>query len=651
MKRFDLFASAAVALAFFATPDTAMAQPTMVRGNFSVLWDSCGGEDQPACTPASPAYRVLRTPGVAAKCDFTLDAVLEGATWICRDKGRRQSVPDQASSQTKYPIAYNTFVQQADQYNRISADLPLNYVPIIGTHNSYSNVHDGGNNALNVDQMLTITDQLQMGARHIRLDPVARNDNDTPILCHISPTSEGTKKLLAAFNLPSEPRDFCALSVDGKPLSYQRPFFYAVRELKKWLQKHPGEVVILRMNIIPFAAVNKGDLADVIEHELGDMLVKDPKNGTIPTLRQIRSMKKQVLVMTSGNYSGGSDYVFVPALNPYWTNSTSNPMYPYCMSSMAHPVGLPRQMKEGGLAIWPEVGEDRSVSMIFESAENRGMLGIAETETAVYCGYTLIGFDFFHSMQYGSKGPLPFGGQYDFSGPSPDPRPQAAIWSWNASETLRDQRPAVLAKPAQQLPNLPLYLTDYRTYRWQSSDETQAFPFACAGPASADNPRAYEWRITPTAAGFSSGETECQKLGTHFHFWRPMSSIENQRLIDVLKREASVNKVWLNHYTGRTTASPSVVNLTQPAGGSSCASIVMSSGLGGVYRFWFVPSGNSPQFLTVTSSDSSPIVTVATVPTLGERLPPGVYSGTLNIEERAGDQINKTTVLVTLRVN
>jgi hypothetical protein len=176
------------------------------------------------------------------KCDITLDPVFESGMWMCRDKGRRRSVPELPYNGIFYPVSKAVFQQQADQFRRISADLPMNYIPILGTHDSYANFQDGGNNKTNVNQQLTITDQLQMGARYIRLDPISKVQNGTPILCHMS---SYFKPGLWLVDLPATEQEACNFIVPGIAgafkghLSFQRPFFYAVRELRHWLERHP----------------------------------------------------------------------------------------------------------------------------------------------------------------------------------------------------------------------------------------------------------------------------------------------------------------------------------------------------------------------------------------------------------------------------
>jgi len=648
MKQETFYASAAILFALAAAANPAQAQPSNVTPYGAVLWDSCGGEDEPACLPGRPGFNVIPST-MPTKCDLTLDLNYEGNVWMCRDKGRRRTIPDLAYTQSTSPISASTFFQQSDQLGRISADLPLNYVPIIGTHNSYSNYKDGGSNPLNVDQVHTITDQLQLGARHIRLDPIGKASNGTPILCHISPLDEGLSKFLKLLGLPSDEQEFCAAGLFGKPLSFQRPFFYAVRELNKWLERHPGEVVILRINYVGSSVV-KQDIAGVIVHELGDKLVQVPAEGRVPTLREMRGSGKQVIAIASNE--SRSEYVFTdPAtLRNNWSNSTTNAYYPICVSQTGNQVGLLRDFKKFDEAIWPNIGEDRGGAMAYESDVNRGLLGAVETEIGVQCGYTFLGFDFFHSLPYAAKGHLPYVPSFDFTGPSPDPRPQAAIWSWRAGTMLTAPMPAALSKPSVTILAYPASLTDYRNIRWEPVAEQTALPFACAVAAEAANPRRYQWKITKTTGPWAAGETECQKLGSMYHFWRPMSSIENQELMTDLKAHPT-QRVWLNHYSGKTTALPATVNLTYSPTASGGATVIMGSGIGGGFKLSFHPEGGAPNFLNVLESTALPRVELSPNPSVAATLTPGVYRGTLVIEETAGNLRGSTQVLVSMRVN
>lgn len=635
------------------------AQPSYLASDGTFLWDDCGGQDERACMPGDAAYVYLRGFAPLPVCDFSLNPNFENGSWMCRDLGRRKTVSEQVWGNVRFPLSRATHFQQTDQHRRISADLPLNYVPILGTHNSYSNPVDGGNLQLVVDQMLTITDQLQMGARHIRLDPIAKVSSATPILCHASNYDESW---LSYFKLPTNERELCAtetnvLGTHGF-ISRQRPLVYGIREVKYWLQKHPDEVIVLRFNNVG-DSVRRSDVVRVIEHELGDMVYREPANGKLPTMRQMRALGKQVVVL--GNVDYYSNYVYKDP-TPYPGNDTTSPLFPICKYGNFESTGLDRPATRNGVANWVNIGEDRSLSNAFNPPGQNGLVGALETETATYCGYSMIGLDFFHSLPSAPDVFLPGLGQKDYSGPSPDPRPHASIWSWTGGTVLTEPMPAVLSKPFIAFPHYPGYLSDHRNYRWKPMDENAARPFACAGAAEADNPRKYEWRITPTAGPWKMGETECQKLGAQFHFWRPNSAIENQGLVAQLKGVAA-SDVWINHYSGRTMALPESLQFDfayTPGATAPTRTLVMTSGLGGKFTMSFSTTGNGPNFTNVPSLDDTvrlapvfrgdPFLPVGLDLAKIANLPAGTYTGMIRIQEIFGQESNAVDVPVTLRL-
>ena len=181
------------------TPD--VNAPVQLQGS-TLLWDQCGGEGDRACTPSDPAFVQLPQALVPVRCDITLDPVTANGVTICQDTGRRNN-PAYRSRVTHLLDA-----QQTDQYAHIEADLPINYATILGTHNSFSNFKDGGNNRISVDQGLTMSEQLQLGARHVRIDPIVKADLSSVIVCHMSPTDTAWEsRAFAYFGLKTIPNN------------------------------------------------------------------------------------------------------------------------------------------------------------------------------------------------------------------------------------------------------------------------------------------------------------------------------------------------------------------------------------------------------------------------------------------------------------
>ena len=614
------------------TDDEIVQKPIYTRSDGTVLWDDCGGKDERACLGFNPSFRYLPGSGTAPRCDRTLDVSFEPGGAYCRALGRRSIIPTPAYLQSKIPIGKNLVQHQDDQFSRISADLPINLVPIIGTHNSYSNYQDGGDSIFNVDQDFTISDQLQLGARHLRLDPVAHISSNTPILCH---ETNYDIPGLSSFNLPTNERELCGTSLVGIGIysgsfSYSRPVYLAVRELRNWLDAHPSEFVILRINFVS-QTVEKNDILLVLRHELGDRIY--PLNTTdMPTLREIRAAGKQVFIHSAA--SGFSTNHVWRSDEPYPNNSTSNIGFPFCLDHENVPVGIGRPQKDGkGYFKWSNIGEDRSLSNIAEAPNGFGLISALETELATHCGYSMIGFDFLHALPRAVKINLPTGTVIDFSGPSPDPRPGNAIWSWLPSNALDTPLPATLERFNAVQPTLTPQLYDYRNYRMSSAAESTALRFACAGPKNVMDPRNYTWAISTGTGVWKNGEDACQAIGPTYHFWRPMSGPEKQTLVDAMKA-ASVNRVWLNHYPQKTYLLPADIQIDATPSTPYVRDVLITSGYGGKFRVSFTPSNGAPNFLVVPGGTlGNPIFTVwLNNPALASASA-GIYQGVLRVEE------------------
>jgi uncharacterized protein YchJ len=64
-----------------------------------------------------------------------------------------------------------------EQRHNIQGTLPINWATHFGTHNSYSSTRQGFVHVMAANQYYSITDQLQLGARFVRLDPHWYYDN------------------------------------------------------------------------------------------------------------------------------------------------------------------------------------------------------------------------------------------------------------------------------------------------------------------------------------------------------------------------------------------------------------------------------------------------------------------------------------------
>lgn len=639
-----------------------------------LLWDQCGGEGERACSLSDPSFLYLpqKLPGFA--CDRALDVAplfpsVSGVPFRCVDLGGRSKPAIRARLS---PISRS---QQNDQYGSISADLPINLIPILGTHNSYSNAVDGSESWFSKNQEHSITDQLWLGARHIRMDPM--NHPTRQFLCHMSPDTQnnGFFNFLRSINpdIPTTEVGLCGVSVAGIApggfrgrISYLRPFYMALREFRRWLERNPGEVVFLLINNFweesNSAYSSPAELELVIRHELEPLLYWRNGANTWPTLRQIRSEGKQVIV-TMANVTGISGAAWPVGLGGRaLSHSTNNAGFYVCRAnpSRAEPLGTQAiGIDDDHNHLTPEsIGEGRTIADKFTGL---ALIGNGEMDIAVYCGFNRIGLDYFYAL---NKAPSsPFAGVTDFTDGVNDDctvcddRPRRIVWSWRDAEFPAAGRPVALLSVFPPVNNgLPPSLTEVSTYRWTQNVPSGGLPYACASLANPsqpfpnpDNPWNYQWTITANSGPWQNGEAACQQLGPNYHFWRPMSSPENQRLISAMK-VTGIRQVWINHLPGQTSALAGMPNATFDAASDFQENVVVSSGFGGKITTSFV--GGGANFLTVTQSKpGSNLFTIAKTNPL-PTLPNGVYNATVRFtEERPdGQGAGTSDVFVTMRV-
>ena len=514
------------------------------------LWDIY--YNQPGPVPGVPSYMNN------SQCDLGLNVDSSGrcANLPGRNGGQRSIIGTFANS------PWLTFAMK-EQHFAIQADQNMNWITIFGTHNSYSNYQDGAFNVgpinFNVDQLYSITDQLDAGARVIRLDPVSYNVSHGIVgqyqdyelrMCHQSSSGVGT-------------------DAECDDTSYGRLFAYGVNEVRQWLAKHPGEVVVIRMY-----RVNDSDI-DVIDRTLFDntdqsILVPDttsqdyhgfgplwaPDVDGWPTLRQMRAIHKNLIIFsdkgTNLSFPWATAASKAGVLDDGYTDTSG---FGNCLNQGGVDV------RTRGLNEWAYIGEDRSGSNYLNAVQNKGkpgtgLMDAGAVKHATNCGFGIVAVDFLLAGQsaaaYRRTACLPgfWVGcfqYFDYTFPGTDTRREAAIWSW-AEGDMGDKGPAYLKTDV-------LPVTDNAYGRWGSEADTTPLSFACAKGQDLRtfiyysyvllNPVNYEWVISPAAGPWSSGVEVCKALGAKF--WAPQSAMENQNLIAAVQAQRPGGAVWLNY--------------------------------------------------------------------------------------------------------
>lgn len=605
----------------------------LVPPAFAQLTDvTCGGEGDRPCGPSDTAYWVANTrSSTGTLCDYGLIPMPNPQDdWqlTCSNTTRRRlaNILD-----TNDPRGFIL----REQEQGIGADVPLNLVNTLGTHNSYSNYTEGYNEDYHLlhfdisslsfttvddpfaaDQYYSISDQLDAGARTIRLDPYFYSGEMR--VCH-GPI-------------------YCNNTSDG------RLFVYAIREVADWLKAHPGEFVIIGLQDNKVTAAQQYLEEDPINKYLLPYLYKstdglasyesDSGDDVWPTLRQLRAHGKQAMIFSS--LSTIPSYAWNNG--KYWRNDTSaKNLIP------GQNLSLDEACKDDNgndsrrrfILDWNNVGEDRSGSTVtaektdsfpfFEAVNSFGLMDSAHTTMATRCGASVIDLDFWGAMDHAFHFDVDVLGDnvtlVDFRGPANDPRPLNASWSYMSNDSFVG--PAVLDEAAQM---------------WVSEPAVVSFRYACA--SKQETPDVYEglyqWAITDASGPWSGGEAACQQLGSQYHFWFPQSIYEQSNLLryDLIHRASLSGAVWLNYrsstYGRQLVTAPQQISISVAAGETpALQTILFSGGKGGQIKI----ISNGPFMVAQKTANGWPINELTLTPKQGAFYQVGSITQTIELQE------------------
>ena len=576
---------------------------------------ACGGLGQNSCGDNTPEYHAMNgypfaIPLPVHRCDFGLRD--SGGTCVNDTReGQRDS---------------GTWAQWAldQQRNKISADLPLNRILTLGTHNSYSNEADNDQSLISTNQYYSMTDQLNLGARHLRLDPTFYYDQLR--LCH----GDGATLCETLAGL--------SLSIGG-PIN-NRLYAYAVREIAEWLRAHPQEVITLELHAEP--TDRDPELLDPLTTNFGSLIYSfdDLKSfilshgstdqwggwsSRFPTLTELRSMGKRVLIYSDHQHSSltisgniwdpvRSTTVFIGDVTVYPGQTGKapvprNPDFAACRVTSTDTV--PGYLQQHSLYS-VRTSDGRSGSDRF-GPSSTGILNEVEVAVATGCGMTSIDLDFF----------MKTGDLYDaFNGASPDRRREASIWSWKEGDYGNTAGPTTVAA------------LEVSSGRWISAPMpvvgTTAW-FACAIPTVSGG-YTQNWFVVPAnvtnTTNWFTATSACQsRAGSSATFSYPVNALDNGYLLQAAVA-AQASSVYLNYTAGtRPPPPPSppaavTLSLNVPSQGPSPVSlqvVASSSGNDGNLMTGTVtiseilnPGPNqTSRMLTLTPIHAQPNTTVA----------------------------------------
>jgi len=445
----------------------------------TILLPKCGYLDGPACS-----FSDAEAWNIQLFSEKSCDYGLKNVSGTCRMDTRSTHVPG--------------WVEWAMHEQRwgINGDTPLNFVTTFGTHNSYSNYAEGFSNTIGVDQGLSITDQLNAGARYLRLDPVGYDEQIR--VCH------GTG-------------DSSAAQVCGIPTySPGRLFAYALKEVADWLSGHPDEFLWLDFNAGP--TTNNDIVARLLDNYFGQSKIFTPLDGSAysgwPSLNTMKKNSKQLAIFSYPQT--GLSVAWQRDGGDLAASTVSTSTYTGCIT--------PNGAQSPNLNAWvvSMIGDDRSGSMALDSTNNGGYVNAKETWQATYCGFSLITPDFLLSQDKSVAPVVTTPNQPDYG---TDLRREATVWSFD-SDDYGNRGPAIMKGNG----------------RWSSDTATVSYPHACAStgwvwsgqPAN----RKPKWVLGTTGAW-----NQANPCPTGYQFDYPRNLEQNADLGAV----TNGFKVWLNY--------------------------------------------------------------------------------------------------------
>jgi len=364
----------------------------------------------------------------------------------------------------------------------LQADLPINRLAVLGSHNAFNNISDG---YPFTNQEFSITDQLNMGIRRLSLD--VHYWFFSMRLCH------ATVDPLIGIHWVCSPQD--------------RPLYQALEEVKQWMLKpeNSQELVFIDFEIyLDFFGNGREQLLAPIQAHFSDLAYwqyrVDGSAAAHPTLDQIRDQGKRLIIMDRNEVEG----------NPYYKMEAKNG-YPASKANRFIADTCQYKVVADGSQVADISPADHSTNKyidfyedtLFNDPENVGSIDSTTLKNMTACHVTHISLDKVTSDKL-----------------------QSAIWSWDVNQPDTSNSDEDCAEMLQ-------------SGRWNDKDCNASRPFACLKTNSAGEP---EWSVTSAQGPWREGKDRCKALGSGYEFSVPRTGHENKKLTEVTGGQG----VWLN---------------------------------------------------------------------------------------------------------
>jgi hypothetical protein len=533
--------------------------PSLLRAQLTTT--SCGGNGDGVCSVATPEFWA----NDSGSCDRGLKAsngVVRGVVGdgVCTNDSR---------STQAYSGSWVQWAMNQQRYS-ISKDVPYNYNVTLGTHNSYSNYADGDNNPFGTNQNYSITDQLNLGARNLRLDPVEYFGEVR--LCHTSSLPIGSLTIsgpdvcateavaeyanlallmspfLEAINLLPIPVPelidglflYELISSNEQTVNINnRLYVSAIREIADWLTAHPSEFITLGLNVDSSVSDNSNIAAPIATYLGSKVFTGDEYKSQWPSINTlVNTTHKQIAVLTCEPSSPPKGCYPYSYQGTNWTiDENTKTQYPdeqhgtypgvpdmnFTTCTWNSGVGVKTATNES-----VRTSEGRTGSDFLGSGSYTGILEAKDVALATQCGFNGIDLDFFMALG-NAYGP--------FAESGPDLRREATIWSWQQDDYGQGGVAAM----------------DVSSGRWLSTPTFQTgvnYPYACFDTSLLGYPK--HWSVTTTRGDYYSGVPACLGLGASFVFAYPETAPDNAAIKDAAIKAGLLNgdRVYLNYSVG-----------------------------------------------------------------------------------------------------
>ncbi|HEY1984732.1 MAG TPA: hypothetical protein VGG85_04940 [Terracidiphilus sp.] len=506
---------------------------------------SCGGEGQSVCTIADDEFY---TNNNYAGCQYDLKS---NGGFLSNLVGDSSCVNQQRYSLTKGMTGQMDWVAWAlsEQRNGIGRNEQLNWITTAGTHNSYSNSHQGYTYDLGQNQVYSITDQLNAGARILELDPHTYNyqiNGGHLTVCH------GSNGIWNGVHY-----DDVGACILTSP-NFSREFQAVLGEINFWMTAHPSEVLVVFIDAggpdSNYISGHEQDLDNDIVNVFGPSLVWSVADtvrnkGHVPSIALMQSEKKQIIFVA--NTFLNADHVHTFDLLGHLATVISG-VFPSNNSDQGSFTATNCQDGDGhdplsrGRDAWFRLGEGRSTSDWKSAGAAQPLVNEAEVQAATACAASYVELDFLYARDQ-----VPTS-QYAQSGP--DNRFESGVWSWE-SQDYGQHGPALMTSGG----------------RWASTptlDVHGAPALYRAACVSVNNTTVFygkrkTWTLTNLPTTYANAPARCANDHPGSTFSAPVNGYENQQVSNL------GSDIWLNYQSknlGDPYASQSVLAFQYPQG-------------------------------------------------------------------------------------